>query len=255
MRLVILGSSSAGNCYLLQADSGETLILEAGVGIDKIKQALNFDLKQVVGCLVTHEHGDHARSANALMNLGIDVYASEGTHVTIIRGLDLSEYMKPILHTMVLISPGRKFRVGNSGFTVVPFDIRHDAAEPLGFLIHHPEMGLTLFLTDSYYSDYSFPPLNNILVEANYSHEILREKGLAKFRTDRIIQSHMSLETCCGLLEENDLSQVNNIVLIHLSDSNSNADGFRREVQRRTGKSVTIADAGVVIDNFNKTPF
>lgn len=255
MRLVILGSSSAGNCYLLQADSGETLILEAGVWVDKIEEALNFNLRQVVGCLLSHEHGDHSKSYYRMMRRGIDVYGSTGTHTVLMKFYSELHPRRSVGHRAKFIQSGKKYRIGESAFTVVPFDIRHDAAEPLGFLIHHPEMGLTLFLTDSYYSDYSFPPLNNILVEANYSTEILREKGLAKFRTDRIIQSHMSLETCCGLLEANDLSQVNNIVLIHLSDSNSNADGFRREVQRRTGKSVTIADAGVVIENFNKTPF
>jgi uncharacterized surface protein with fasciclin (FAS1) repeats len=64
----------------------------------------------------------------------------------------------------------------------------------------------------------------------------------------------MSLDTCKRTLKANDLSQVNNIVLIHLSDGNSDAARFKREVQEVTGKTVWIADAGMEIP-FNRTPF
>jgi len=47
---------------------------------------------------------------------------------------------------------------------------------------------------------------------------------------------------------------VNNIVLIHLSDGNSDEAFFKDETERITGKNVTVARAGIVLD-FNKTPF
>lgn len=56
MKMKCLGSSSGGNCYLLQSNSGETLIVECGVNIKEIKKALNFNMRNVVGCLVSHEH-------------------------------------------------------------------------------------------------------------------------------------------------------------------------------------------------------
>jgi hypothetical protein len=64
----------------------------------------------------------------------------------------------------------------------------------------------------------------------------------------------MSLDTCIETLRMNDLSAVNNIVLIHLSDSNSNAEAFQAAVREATGKTVHIASKGLDI-NFNKTPF
>nr|HRO18749.1 hypothetical protein [Ferruginibacter sp.] len=75
-----------------------------------------------------------------------------------------------------------------------------------------------------------------------------------KFLRDRIFKSHMSLATCKGLLQANDLRQVNNIVLIHLSDGNSNAEKFKREVTELTGKMVHVAEAGMCIP-FTKNPF
>lgn len=55
MKLKCLGSSSAGNCYLLEADN-EVLILDCGIPIKDIKIGLGFDLRRVSGVLVTHSH-------------------------------------------------------------------------------------------------------------------------------------------------------------------------------------------------------
>ncbi len=65
---------------------------------------------------------------------------------------------------------------------------------------------------------------------------------------------HFSLENCKDMLKANDLRQVNNIVLIHLSDSNSDEKQFHKEVLELTNKNVHVASNGMVID-FKKTPF
>jgi hypothetical protein len=52
----------------------------------------------------------------------------------------------------------------------------------------------------------------------------------------------------------NDLSAVNNIVLIHLSDCNSNALEFQQGIKKATGKTVHIANKLMIL-KFNKTPF
>ena len=144
------------------------------------------------------------------------------------------------------------------GFKIMAFDIKHDAAEPLGFLIEHRDCGRVLFLTDTYYCKYTFPGLNNIIIEANYSKSIIDQKYGAEsgkeFLRNRILQSHFSLENCKDMLAANDLSQVNNIVLIHLSDSNSDEKQFQKEVSELTRKNVTVACNGIEIQ-FNKTPF
>lgn len=81
------------------------------------------------------------------------------------------------------------------------------------------------------------------------------ERGrIPELLRSRTLQSHMSLETCKEALKANDLSQVNNIVLIHLSDGNSNAIEFKEDVFNLTKKSVNVAESGMKI-NFNKHPF
>lgn len=245
MKLKVLSSSSAGNCYLLY-NQHEVLLLECGVKMQLIKQALNFDLSNVVGCVITHEHQDHCCAAKDMVAVGINVYASAGTAI----GMGIKS------HRLRQISNGQTINLG--GFTIKAFDAVHDCREPLNYLVQHEECGRLVFITDSFYCPYTFPGLNNILIEANYSQDILDEKvrsGISpEFLRNRVLQSHMSLATCLEFLEANSLAAVNNIVLLHLSDSNSDAAGFKLAVQQQTCKNVHIASKGFEIE-LNRVPF
>lgn len=247
MKLKIVGTGSTGNAYVLENEN-EALLIECGVKIDSLKKALSFDYSKVVGCIVTHEHGDHYKSIQKVLDLGISVYATAGTFS--------SEIFQSTGHNKNIIKPRQEIKVGN--FKILPFEIQHDAKEPVGFLINHPDCGNTLFLTDTFYCKYKFPNLNNIIIEANYSKAIIDQKfgpgSEMKFLRDRILKSHMSIENLKEMLSANDLTKVNNIVLIHLSDSNSNERQFQKEISDLTCKNVTVARNGMELE-FNKTPF
>ena len=243
MNLKVISTGSKGNAYILENES-EALLIECGVRFSNIKEALNFNFEKVVGCILTHEHGDHSKAINEVMSAGIAVFSSEGTH----EALGTTMH-----HRACMYKKHQTFVLGN--FKIMPFDVKHDAADPCGFLIHHPETGNVLFMTDLMYSKYTFKNLHNIIIEANYDTEIARKKlSEMEFLRNRIIKSHMSLDTCKEFLKQNDLTQVNNIVLIHLSDSNSDEKLFRETIANATGKNVTVADNGLVIE-LNKTPF
>lgn len=248
MKLRVLGSSSSGNSYLLQSTTGEVLALEAGIRFDKVKQAVNFNIANIVGCCITHEHGDHAKYAKDFIDAYIPVYMSSGT----CEALQL-----PPASCAQCVKSFTELRIGS--FRVMPFPVQHDAAQPFGWLIQHPECGNVLFATDTYYIKYRFPKLSNILIECNYRLDLLQRNvqrgSIDHKRYARTIESHMSYETCLSTLLANDLSKVNNIVLIHLSADNSNAREFTQSIANATGKqNVFAASPGTEID-FNKTPF
>lgn len=246
MQLKILGSGSSGNCYILESDTS-ALIIECGVPMKEIKKALDFNLKKVAGVLVSHEHLDHCKAVKDVIAAGLNVYASDGT----IASLKLAAH-----HRAWRLFNKTPKQIGD--FTVMAFDVKHDAVEPFGFIIKHEECGTVLFITDSYYVPYKFKNLNNIMVEANYCSEIVQnrmiENNIHAAVRNRVLESHMSIKTCKDLLLANNLTAVNNIVLLHLSDGNSNAEDFKKQVQELTGKTVFIAEKNMIV-NFNKTPF
>lgn len=247
MELKILGSSSKGNCYLL--DNGkEALAIECGVSFKEMQKAVNFDISRVVGAIISHEHGDHAKHVGKCLEAQIPCYMSQGTK----NALHL-----PQTRLVRVMDELKVYRIGN--FNVQPFATQHDAAEPFGFLIFHPECGMVLFATDTHYLHYTFAGLNNILIECNYRQDILDanvESGkLPMALRERTIKSHCSYDTCKEALIANDLSKVNNIVLIHLSDGNSNEREFKQGILEATGKTIHIARSGMTIKNFNVSPF
>lgn len=56
MKLKCLATGSSGNCYLLQTDNGETLILDCGISIKEIKKGLDWNIRGIKGVIISHTH-------------------------------------------------------------------------------------------------------------------------------------------------------------------------------------------------------
>lgn len=245
MELRVQGSSSKGNSYII-GDENEALIIECGCPVPDVLKDLDFNTKKVVGCLISHEHKDHSKNAEKLQTYGIKIYASEGT----------ASEVKGLRFPAEIIKAGELVKIGN--FKVLPFDTHHDCKEPLGFLIAHPKIGMTLFAIDTSYLSHTFDGLTNILIEANYSDDIL-QKNIDDGKIHSIVRNHvkkghMSLQTCIEALQANDLTKVSSIVLLHLSNDNGDPDRFRSEVEKATGKPVFVSTKGLKI-KLGNTPF
>lgn len=245
MRLNVLGSDSNGNCYVLQNDK-EALIIEAGVRFSEVKKALKWQLSKVVGAVITHEHNDHAKYVRDFVSNGITVLAIPSVFKA--KGIDSLSFRKEIepMHGYIV-----------EGFKVFAIPVCHDVP-CVGFIIEHEDMGRMLFVTDTMMLEYRVPGLNHILLEANYAEDILDTKieagSVPLSMKPRLIHSHMEIETTKGILRANDLSGVNEIVLIHLSNGNSDERRFVREVQETSGKPVYAAVAGLEL-NLSINPY
>jgi phosphoribosyl 1,2-cyclic phosphodiesterase len=231
MEIKVLASSSKGNCYLV-SDGSTSLLLECGIRYSDIQKGLNFKVSQVDGCLISHEHGDHGKAVKEVMRAGIDVYTSKGT----------AEALGVAGHRVKTIKARQSFTIGT--WTILPFETEHDAAESLGFLLVNKQGEKLLFATDTYYIKYKFTGLSHIMIECNYSTDILKENieagRVPVVMKKRLMRSHFSLENVKEFLKANDLSKVKEIWLLHLSDSNSDEQRFKKEIQQLTGAIVTI---------------
>lgn len=244
MVLQVLGSSSAGNGYILDTGT-HAILIEAGVGISEIKKAVNFDIARIDACLITHEHGDHAAHAKSVIAQQIPVFASAGT----LEAVGIANN-----YNATSMEAYKWHRVGE--FSVLPIPVNHDAAEPFGYYIHHRDMGNLLFLTDFCMSEEERLPdgmeIDHLLVECNYSKDILDQNTLAGKisvqRRNRVIQSHCSLSTCKAIIgAEIQEGWTRNIVLLHLSGDNSDVSRFREEIAQITSTQIFIARKGLKI--------
>lgn len=245
MKLHVLGSSSLGNCYILESDR-DALIIEAGVRMSEVKKALRWQISKVSGAVITHEHNDHSGYIAEMAASGIRVLALE--EVLKSHGI----YGKPFTFA---IMPLRGYKVGN--FRIMGVPVIHDVP-CVGYVVSHPDMGKLLFITDTVTFDYCIPGLNHIMIEANYADDIVDQRiesgVMPSSMRPRLLNSHMEISQTKAILNRTDLSRVDNIVLIHLSDGNSDEERFVREIRELTGKPVYAADKGMTID-LSKEPY
>ena len=221
MDIRVIGSGSAGNCYLI--DDGKTaLLLDAGIAFSEIQKAMNFDTSHIRGCLITHRHGDHAKAGKDMAKRGIKVYANVNTAVAVGKG---AKVLEPLTS------------YGIDTMTILPFEVVHDVP-CFGYRIDSLVTGERLvYITDAVGFRFSIKGTTHLLVECNHSHEKLIERvrinEMNPVLGNRVAKTHMSFETLTRYLSDGRIQtdKLKKVMLIHLSDGNSDAGMFRESIQ------------------------
>lgn len=244
MKLNCLGSGSSGNCYLLTADNGETLLLDVGLPIMDIKRGLNWDIKCVVGAICTHAHKDHSLAVTELEAMGIMVYKPWEKFT----GKDFK--------------PNSGFKVWAVDLTTLDGKWTHTNADGsecpcYGFLITHPEMGKLLYITDTEFVKWRFHDVNHILISCNYQKKYIAEDS-NDAKKSHVYRGHMELGTVKEFVIANKSDALQNVILCHLSRDNSDADECVAEVKKIVPlENVDYAAAGKewILRNGKECPF
>lgn len=235
MKLTVLGSSSHGNCYLFES-SDSVLVLEAGVPMQLVKRALRWDISNIAACIVSHRHKDHAGYVREFLKCGIRVLALD----------DVFEGIKNRVFCTT-VTPKHGYVVGD--WRIIALPVVHDVP-CVGYIIEHRDMGKTLFITDTMMLEYRVGGVRHLMLECNYADDILQSNIDAGIelpsKRGRLLATHMELETTKQILRDNDTSNLDDVILVHLSDNNSDAARFEREVRAVAGVPTYIADAGRV---------
>lgn len=232
-----LATGSRGNCHLLIGEH-ETLILDMGIRFADIKKGLRYQLGNVVGALVTHQHKDHAMAAAEACQQGLAIFSNRST----LEACHISEH--PYAHCVEARKP---FRVG--GFMITPYAVEHDAPN-MAFVIIHPEMGKLLYCTDMSDFRVAVKGLNHIFIEANYDSEILINNAWdsesMRYRINRLVDTHCSLDASIAIINSLACDVTQNVVLMHLSSDNADASLFKARAEALTGLPVAIAEPNLI---------
>lgn len=227
--LHVVSSGSGGNCYLLCIDE-ETLIIDCGIPIKKIKAALNWDIKHVVGAICCHAHQDHALSINELQLLGLSVFApyisDHGTVRKRMGGFDVTGF--PLRST-----DGKWLHTNNDGSECPIY----------GFLIRKGTFSM-LYMSDFRYCPFTFKrqKLTAMLIECNHVSDLLSDEE-AKY--SHSVFGHASLDVTKGIVAANKTESLKVVILCHLSNGWSDEGRMAAEVKEVAGNvNVHIANAG-----------
>ena len=236
MRLKCLGSSSAGNCYTLTSDSGETLILDCGIPIKEIKKGLNWNIRNVVGCIVSHVHSDHSKSVKDFEDMGIPVCKPY-------EALLVNQFLR----TFDLTTLDGRWTHTNADGSECPC---------YGFLITHQEMGRMLYVTDTNLIKWKFKGINHILLGTNYDKDLVNVDNQGK--ANHVFRGHLSIDTACEFVKSNNSNDLQNVIMCHLSSENADSDSFiekMKKVAKNANVDVAEPNKEWVLSNPNECPF
>lgn len=213
LKLKIYSSSSKGNCYEL-SNNDNSLLLDCGY------KQIEHKFNNVKGILLTHIHQDHIGAIPKIKSVYKGCYYANEQVLDILPVLDV--YKKKI-------NEYEPFEIEN--FKILPFSVRHDCLN-YNYLIKDSESGLKiLYLTDlANINDFQFKDVDIFICESNYDEDVVDYEDL---KTQRLIETHSSLQETTQFLLDNININTKKIFLIHLSRSNENYLYFEEYVKER----------------------
>lgn len=232
------------------------LLIECGFPFDTLSMRLReqskgrYSMRDVDVVLVTHRHHDHSLSVKTLLDLGKKVYAPlevfEHWGVDV-KSNEYKDLAKPLQEGV------QKYI--SSGISVIPFPLEHDEKKNMlfsnrelltkvidydenafiknyGYIITVNEVYNILFFIDTmfmpfdlnatgYQFDMIFGEANYFTTPIHFAYENAKNEmnyGNIK-RYERLLYSHMSVETFIKTLNGIDLSKTTHIFVMHTSSS------------------------------------
>lgn len=223
LRACSLGSGSSGNALVVEARDGSSVtrvLVDNGFNLKQLARRLEragLALHDIDAVLVTHEHSDHVGGvARYACKAGVPVYCSEGTA----RAANLTDR-------------GVKWRELVSGVrqdigavAVDPYEVPHDAAEPLQFVFGDGQRRLGL-LTDAGEPTARIVAalcrVDALVLECNHDETMLHTGQYAAFLKARIAgaRGHLSNAQAAKLLRQMDCTRLQWVAAAHLSAQNN----------------------------------
>lgn len=215
-------SGSSGNSVYIGTDYTH-LLIDAGVSGKAIQEGLstiNVEGGMLDGIFITHEHSDHIKGVGVLSRrFDLPIYATEGTWNAMESGLGkIARKNKKIIYS------GEKLELND--LVISPFDIPHDAAEPVGYSVMAGDVKMTVATDLGHISDSvknGIADSDILLLEANHDIDMLKRGPYPYTLKQRILGEfgHLANENAGKLLSEMTTKRLKHVFLGHLSSENN----------------------------------
>ncbi len=214
MKTFALCSGSSGNCFYVENDFGEKILVDFGISFRKAKMILkenNINIEDINAIFITHEHTDHTLGVKTLINkINCEVFATKGT----------GEYLK--LKNFKIVKKNKKFYYKN--FSIIALEKPHDAIEPVSYIFESNNKRLGIFTDLGYITPLVkdvIKTLDIIYFESNYCNNMLNKKASYSY-IQRCLSDygHLSTEESLKFLSEN-LNEDQIVILAHISENNN----------------------------------
>lgn len=227
MKFISLGSGSSGNCYFVGNDKYGILI-DAGISSRKIKKYLKevgYDLSQIYGVFITHDHFDHIKSVGTLGEVyNIPVYSTEDILKGINKCYKITEKLYQSKRPINILE-----EVCIKDFKITAFEVEHDSSQCVGYHIEFEGEKITLATDLGGINEKACEYIckaDHVVIEANYDEEMLLNGSYHFLLKKRILGGcgHLANHVTMQFLKENFQECWKNIFFCHLSQNNNTPD-------------------------------
>lgn len=117
-----------------------------------------------------------------------------------------------------------------------------------GFYIASDKEPIRLvYITDAEFCKFRFSDINSLLIGINYMDSLVENEEEIKKR--HVLNGHMSLDTAKEFIKTTDRKHtLDNVIVCHMSDSNSDIPTFEKEIRKVTECNIHFARKGKVIN-------
>jgi phosphoribosyl 1,2-cyclic phosphodiesterase len=226
----VLASGSRGNATFVKTQ-GVRLLIDAGMSrkeIAKRLESIGEDPDGIDAILITHEHNDHACGLKTIVkDLQVQVFATWGT----LRALRAEDY-ELNGSKIVPVPAGVPFTINDT--EILPFNVPHDAVEPVAFSITSCGVKVTQLTDIGYLPDhvaYRLRGSNVLILESNHDLEMLRVGPYPWNLKQRLMgrYGHLSNTAVARFIREQYDGEADHVVLAHLSSKNNHPEIARQE--------------------------
>lgn len=147
--------------------------------------------------------------------------------------------------------PKKKYKIGS--FVVMPLEVEHNVPN-FAYIIEHEEIGKLVYATDLTHFPYKIKGVTTLLIEANNSEDIIIDHLCDNEVIRSMSENHMEINETINAIRNNISSDLNNIILCHLSDGQSDEKLFKQLIFDEFGIMPYVAERGMEV-TINKEEF